>query len=41
MSYTADETIKTQMVKGAENINRTIMYKEWEFFWKLLRQHIV
>lgn len=31
--YTLDESVKIQMVRWVENINRPIMMEEWEFLW--------
>lgn len=33
-NYTQDEFVKVQMIRWAENLNRTIIMEECEYFWK-------
>lgn len=32
--YAEDETVKVQMVRWAEDLNKSIPFETWEFFWK-------
>lgn len=32
--YMEDKSVKVQMVRSEENLNRTVMMDEWEYFWR-------